>query len=220
MLFFKSNFMWWVLGALLALTGSVRAETDCGNLSNAYGPFNYIDPDHFNNKLNVVERHHFTSKVENLIEGESGALALDIDYTLRAFPNHHRALWSAAKLQLQRGWTPDAHYFSADCYFDRAMRFQPKDGMVRMIYGIYLHKKQSYKDALVRYKEALELKPDSSEIYYNMGLLYVDTKDFANAKIAAEKAYGLGYPLPGLKNQLVRAGYWDKNFSMKPSATP
>ncbi len=217
---FKNVFLWMGLVATAALGGFAHADSDCGNLANAYGPFDYTNADHFNNKLGVVERFHFTSKVESLIEGESGALALDIDYTLRAFPNHHRALWSAAKLQLQKGWSPGEHYFSAECYFDRAMNFQPKDGMVRMIYGIYLHKKHAYKDALVRYQEALELLPDSSEVYYNMGLLYVDLKDFANAKIAAEKAYGMGYPLPGLKNQLLRAGHWDKNASGKPAKTP
>ncbi len=217
----KHTFVWVVFTAAVVLGGRAQAEGDCGVLTNAYGPFDYTNADHFNNKLGVVERFHFTSKVENLVEGESGALALDIDYTLRAFPNHHRALWAAAKLQLQQGWSPTAHYYSADCYFDRAMRFQPGDAMVRMIYGVYLHKKQAYKDALVRYQEALELKPDSSEVYYNMGLLYVDTKDFANAKIAAEKAYALGYPLPGLKNQLVRAGHWDKEpVDKKPVATP
>lgn len=215
----KSTFTW--IALVVAILGEfAHADIDCGSLENAYGPFNYTDPDHFNNKLGVVERFHFTSKVESLIEGESGALALDIDYTLRAFPNHHRALWSAAKLQLQQGWSPAAHYFSAECYFDRAMRFQPTDGMVRMIYGVYLHKKHAYKDALARYQEALELTPDSSEVYYNMGLLYIDTKDFTNAKIAAEKAYGMGYPLPGLKNQLTRAGYWDKTVPGKPEKTP
>jgi TPR repeat protein len=47
---------------------------------------------------------------------------------------------------------------------------------------------------------------NSPELYYNLGLLYLDMKDLRQAKEYADKAYGEGYPLPGLKNRLERAG--------------
>jgi hypothetical protein len=34
-------------------------------------------------------------------------------------------------------------------------------------------------------------------------------KNYEQAKIYAKKAYELGFPLPGLKNQLIQAGKWD-----------
>ena len=44
---------------------------------------------------------------------------------------------------------------------------------------------------------------------YNLGLVYVRKKDFDRAREAAKLAYGLGIPLPGLKNKLAAAGQWD-----------
>jgi hypothetical protein len=34
-------------------------------------------------------------------------------------------------------------------------------------------------------------------------------KDYELAKTYAKKAYELGFPLPGLKNQLIKAGKWE-----------
>jgi hypothetical protein len=34
-------------------------------------------------------------------------------------------------------------------------------------------------------------------------------KDYDLAKTHAKKAYELGFPLPGLKNQLIKVGKWE-----------
>lgn len=47
----------------------------------------------------------------------------------------------------------------------------------------------------------------SAEIHYFLGLVLVDLKDFAAAREHAQRAYELGYPLPGLRDRLARAGY-------------
>jgi tetratricopeptide (TPR) repeat protein len=47
----------------------------------------------------------------------------------------------------------------------------------------------------------------SAEINYFLGLVLVDLKDYAAAREYARKAYTLGYPLPGLRDKLARAGY-------------
>ena len=62
----------------------------CGALQNAFGPFDYRTERGYN--LDVVESYHFTPPVEALIRGSSGTIGGDLDYTLRAFPNHDRAL--------------------------------------------------------------------------------------------------------------------------------
>ena len=64
----------------------------CGPLrgQGQYGPYDYHT---HKDKLQVVERYHFTAVVEALTRGSQNTLAGgDIDYTLRAFPNRHRAL--------------------------------------------------------------------------------------------------------------------------------
>jgi Flp pilus assembly protein TadD len=60
--------------------------------------------------------------------------------------------------------------YSIDCWFERAMTFRPEDGVVRVVYAIFLARKGDNEAALSRYKEALALQPDSPETHYNIGL--------------------------------------------------
>lgn len=195
--------------AVLATMGSsanAQDMTACGSLENAYGPFDYRDPVARRDNLPIVERHHFTTDVELLKAGSTGYVATDLDYTLRAFPNHHRALNSMSKLALSGGSMAGANY-PAECYFDRAIRWRPDDETVRMIYGNYLAKRGKTEAAVLEYQRALEIAPNSPEVHYNLGLVYVQAGDFAKAREHAKVAYAGGYPLPGLRNKLRRAGY-------------
>ncbi len=190
----------------LLTPGVARAQDSilCGSLENHYGPFDYINSEHRRNRLPVVERHHLTRPVLALKRGETAAKpGHDLDYTLRAFPNHHQALNAAARYQMSPAGRADMSY-SIECYFDRAIRFQPRDAAVRMIYGIYLIKAGKPEEARKRYEEALEINPDSSEANYNMGLLLADMGEFEEARVYAAIAYRQGFPLPGLRNKLNR----------------
>lgn len=192
---------------ILAVSSNLQAAGVCGDLGAPDGDYRNSGD---RKALELVERYHFTPGVENLISGKSGYLGQDIDYTLRHFPNHHRALMAMAKLAL-REKTPRATNanYSVECYFDRAIRFKPDDGMVRMIYGIYLSKLGNSDMAIEQLNEALRLQPDNANINYNLGLIYFQKKDYERAKTYAKKAYELGFPLPGLKNKLTAAGKWD-----------
>jgi tetratricopeptide (TPR) repeat protein len=200
-----------MISAVSANLHAAPAAPFCGDLTNAYGPFDYTNPVDKQHKLPVVEKHHFNSKVEKLIEGQTGPLGGDLDYTLRAFPNHHKALGAIAKLSL-REKNPKLRgtNHSVLCYFDRAIRFKPDDGVVRMIYGDYLLKLGKPDQATEQFQEAIKLHPENPTINYNLGLLYLKQKDYEQAKTYAKKAYELGFPLPGLKNQLKEAGKWDE----------
>jgi tetratricopeptide (TPR) repeat protein len=201
-----------VLG--MALSGSPLAQTsemealECGALDNAYGPFDYTDAADRSDKLPIVEQFHFSADVENLRRGQSSSILGDLDYTLRAFPNHHRALNAMARYLLDNPTAAVPPFRSADCYFNRALRFRPADGTARMIYGTYLFKRGQRQEALQRYEEALALLPESAEAHYNMGLLQLELKRTSKALEHAHKAYALGYPLQGLKNKLKRAKAW------------
>lgn len=199
--------------ATLALPAqAARKEPYCGNLDNAYGPYDYrkgAGELAFN--LRLVEGAHFTADVENGIKGNASTLGGDIDYTLRAFPNHPVALNTVIRvaardrksLYLPGGRRP------VECYFDRAVRFAPDDPATHTLYGSYLLSVGRDAEALPRYLTAAELDPDNPSTNYNLGLVYFKNKDMANANRYAQKAYALGFPLPGLKNMLVQAGKWD-----------
>lgn len=196
------------LFACLASPLSLAGAGDCGSLKNGFGPFDYTDPANHGFNLQIVEAHHFTPQVEALQKGQEGTVPGDLDYVLRAFPNHPRALYSMMRYQLNGGKAATTEFRTMECYFDRALRLKSDDPAVHLLYGIYLHKKHRYDEALKRYQESDRLKTNNPEVYYNLGLLYADKKDYGKAADYAHKAYAKGYQLPGLRTRLKRAGHW------------
>ena len=190
--------------------GAVNAqELGCElNTVNRIGDYNDpTDADY----LRIVEKGHFNADVEALRRGTRGAVdpMPDIAYTLRRFPNHHRALFSMSKYYFQNyGRYLEKGYRTPDCYFDLATKWRHADGVVWMVYGIHLHRDKRFDEAVEKYQVADELMPNAAEVQYNMGLAYVELGNTAAAREAAIRAYQLGHPLPGLKNKLKRAGAW------------
>jgi Tfp pilus assembly protein PilF len=99
--------------------------------------------------------------------------------------------------------------YPVECYFERAIRFAPDDGVARATYGSYLFSLGKTDRALAMFRQAEVLQPENAAINYNLGLAYLKTKDYAQANTYAKKAYALGFPLPGLKNLLIEAGKWN-----------
>ncbi len=196
---------------LMSSASWAQMDPSCGSLENAYGPFDYTNPTHYRTKLEVVERHHFDVGVESL-RGHArkpNMLVGDLDYTLRAFPNHHKALYSIVKYASSKNPKHQKPLTkSAECYFQRAMAFQPRDGKVRLLYGLYKSRRNQYEEAKAQFVEAERLMPNSAEVQYNIGLVLAKNKDYDQAYTHAVKAYQMGYPLPGLRNILRRAGKW------------
>jgi tetratricopeptide (TPR) repeat protein len=136
---------------------------------------------------------------------------------LNYIPNHYRALDAMARLGIkEKSAKPKGATYSIACYFDRAIRFVPDDGRVRLVQGIYLAKLGKLDEALVQYQEAEKTMPDSLNIAYNLGLLYFDMKKYDQSLEYAKKAYGGGITLPGLKNKLAGAGKWPANLVIVP----
>jgi tetratricopeptide (TPR) repeat protein len=195
---------------VMVASGSLQAANYCGELTNAYGPFDYRKRSEHVDNFNVVESAHFTPEVENGIKGNTGLIGGDLDYTLRAIPNHHRALAALARVALRDKVVklPGTKY-PVECYFERASRFMPDDGAVLAAYGNYMFSTGQPDKALAMYQQAAALEPENATINYNLGLTYFKKKEFEQANKYAKKAYALGFPLPGLKNKLIEAGQWD-----------
>ena len=197
------------LGVGLLIFSQSRADVNdyvCGSLQNSYGPYDYrSDKD----KLQIVEGHHLTPNVVNLVAGESSSIGGDLDYTLRASPNHQVALMAMAKLgEKEKTAKPRGAKYVVECYFQRAIRFRNDDEIVRILYASYLSKAGKRTEALSQLNEAARLGTDSANANYNMGLIFYDLKEYDNALTYAHKAYHLGFPLPGLRDKLKRAGKW------------
>lgn len=210
-----------LLGAvMLALCPPAFAgEADCGPLTNHYGPFDYNTATR--EERSMVDRVHFTPRVEQLKRGNTGTLGQDISYTLGVFPNHARALLAISNLALREKTTrPKDSAHSIDCWFDRAFRFRPEEANPRMIYGVYLLKLGRTKDAVDNLQKAAELAGDNANLNYNLGLAYFDLRDFDKALAYAHRAYSMGFQLPGLKNKLQRAGKWREPEAAAPKREP
>ena len=88
------------------------------------------------------------------------------------------------------------------------MDYKPEDATVRMVYGMYLHSRKRYQEALVEYKRAEDLGISSAQFDYNYGFLLFEVKQYDTSYERARRAYAAGFPLPGLKKMLEGVGKW------------
>ena len=219
----------WVRVALAVLIGVVSASRVqaqlspqfCGALTNGFGPFDYRydrfkpspgDQGSYHFALRIVEDNHFTPEVEALIRGKTNTTPqLDLDYTIRAFPNHHRVLAALIRLwERTKSPQPGNLPRPIECYFERAVRFQPDDTTVRMLYAMFLHKDNRHLEALRQLEGALSYAQDNAFTHYNIGLVYLDVNEPTKALAQAHRALALGFPRMELKSRLVALGKWQE----------
>jgi len=197
------------LVASLLVATQASAQNTCGELrpEGQYGPYDYrTDRD----KLPIVLRHHFTPEVETLIRGNTASRpGGDIDYTLRAIPNNHRALIAMMRLGEKEGTPkPSGSHYTVECWFERAVLFAPDDSIVRMIYSSYLSGKGRIPEANSQLEIATAYAKDNGFTHYNIGLHYFDLKEYDKALIQAHKAIELGFTQTALRDQLQGVGKW------------
>lgn len=210
--------------------GETLAGAECQGREQGFGPFDYTDPTytvagnytrHGRNEapLRTVEKVHFTPNTERLIRGKTSVDPMgDIDYTIRAFPNHHRALYAVIRNYLRQPPAPrhdeQANLFrpgyqghpTPECYLQRAQYFAPDDGMVWALFGLYLHRRNDLDGALKQYEEAEKRfgATKYADYFYNRGLLHFDRGEYTESRQYADKAYALNHQLPGLRRKLER----------------
>ncbi len=196
--------------ALPAGVALAQGYGECENpFVNAYGPFDYrtATPE----QKHVVEVNHFTPAVEALREGKTGAIGADIDYTLRALPNHPRALQAMVRLgQQEKTDQPRGARYTVRCYIERGMVFRPDDMNVVQIRGIWLSMQNKNVEAIRDFQTVIEQQPANANAHYNLGLAYFATKDYERARAEAKTAFELKFPLEGLKHKLQAVGKWDQ----------
>lgn len=203
----------WMLGLWLAFfaASSSLAEltSDCGTLYSRgqYGPYDYRNQ---RDKLPIVEGAHFTDYIEALIKGNRVKYpGADIDYTLRAIPNHHRALLAMMRLgEKEKTAQPREVRYTIDCWFKRAIEFRPDDSIVRMIYSTYLRKNYRSSEAESQLYTATSYAKENAFTHYNIGMHYFDLKIYDKALIQAHRAMTLGLPQTELRDQLRNIGKW------------
>ena len=107
----------------------------CNGVKASFGPYDYSKAYLHEHELFLVESAHFNNKVETLTSGakQKGNLLGDIHYTLKAWPNHHRALNTVIKYRILKGPYKNLGIEQPECYFQRAVNFSPKDDVSHML---------------------------------------------------------------------------------------
>lgn len=214
----KSTWRYIVPAVLLLATAAAGAKPYCGELTNAIGPFDYREPPP--DALYMVEMAHYTEEVAAGVKGNTGAIGGDLDYTLRAFPNHVKALTTMAMVaaRMKVNQLTSARY-PVECYFERAVRFKPDDGMAWGAYGKYLYGVGQEERAMPLLKKAHDMAPDNPSVNYNLGIAYFRAKQYDLAVKHAKAAYQHDFPFDGLRNMLVGARKWDGKVEPLPAKT-
>ena len=209
--------------AVLAATACANAVAQvsaagCGELGNAFGPFDYRpDRDKSNTsmphheRLKLVEEtgRHFSPRIEALVGPESGPIGMELDYTLRVFPNHHRALVAVMRYgEKMNSPQPATLPRPVECYFERAVRFQPDDTTARLLYASFLIRGKRKPEALAQIELARFHAGDNAFTHYNVGLILLDAGEPEQALFHAHRALALGIAREGLKERLVALGKW------------
>jgi len=151
-----------------------------------------------------VESNHLGPCEKRLAERAYLRGVRECAFVLRIFPNHPTALLLTTEICTQ--WkSPEC---SLDGLFDRAVAINPKAATTFVVQGIYRHQTKQYDQAIQSFTYALNLDPNLINAHYNIALTYLETKQFDLANQHAQKAYSLGATLPGLRERLMKAGYW------------
>lgn len=202
-----------LLGVVMLVHSGSAAAQACGSLQNGYGPFDYRHA--VGDQVSIVEKYHFDTDVEQLRHGLTSYVGGDLSYTLRAVPNHPRALWAMVRLsRKEHTEKPQGSEYTVACWFERATRFAPDDGEVRLLYGLWLTSIAKKSEAAQQLDLARKLIGSSDRLKndgnmaYNLGLGFFDVGRYDDAVAMAKRAHELGFPMNGLENKLRRANKW------------
>lgn len=216
----------YLLAACATLLSAISAHAqltpaNCGPLRNAYGPFDYRTTR--GDELSMVERFHFTPDMERLVRGSGkNEVGGDLDYTLRAFPNHHRALLAMMRLgeREQAAKVTGANY-QVECYFVRAVVFKADDVVSRMLFAKFLLNAKRRNEALQQLALAQPNARGNPFSQYNLGLSFLEAEQYDEALKHAHQAMALGFPRTELRDKLQAKGQWQEpGPASSEAATP
>lgn len=196
----------WLLSALLA-----------PSLVAAQVPSNYYaaaSDQGVKDHLRTVEAYHLKPDIRQAIQAKHYVSVWgDLDFVLRYFPNHPRALLLMS--EVCHLWRDPR--CNPESYFDKAIAMTPDNPTIQIAKGIYLQRGNRLDEAIESFKQALLSNPNSINAHYNLGLAYLAQKQYGLANEHAQQAYSLETSLPaGLRNKLVAAGAW-KPIEFKPA---
>lgn len=184
-----------------------EAANPCGLIhTRHYGPYDYRTERH---RIRVVEDFHFTPEMEAGIRGVNSTVAGEVNYTLKASPNHHRALVTMMKVteRARKDFLPGMEW-PMECYFDRAIRYAFDDPVVRMLYAQFLNQRNRKREAEAQLVQAASFAPDNPFTQYNVGLIAMEIGNHDLALKHAHMAQAMGFQRRELETALRAVNRW------------
>lgn len=121
--------------------------------------------------------------------------------------NQRAAQFAVLAIQLASVLFEQSQHDSAFQTLESALSIQPDNEILYSAIAVF-HRRlgdlESAKSILLRGNDVTEGR--SAEINYNLGLITLELGELQEAVSYAESAYGLGYPLPGLRTKLEKLG--------------
>jgi len=153
-----------------------------------------------------VENSHFTKEIEMHVKSHPK----DIVFTINAFPNHTRALYSMMRYELKypRNARAEREWPAAECLLQRAIKFDPNNAKLYLLYGNYLKKKKKPEFAVKQYQDAISVNPKIPDLRLALGHLYFDLKRYNDAVEQAKLARDMGSKNMKLYRKLKAACKW------------
>jgi tetratricopeptide (TPR) repeat protein len=154
-----------------------------------------------------IKANHYDPAIARMRAGEiSREVIGDLHFILRGWPNHLPAIQALIEYD-QRGGRQYG-FLPTECYLFRARLFAPDDIEVILAHAYYYWRRKNLASAQRAYEDALRLDSESASAHYNLGLVYFETSDYQKSLEHALKAYDRGFPLPGLRDKLIKSGHW------------
>ena len=234
--FFIGRYLLLALGVCFGILPAATMAAPAADYGQ-FGPYDYYNPP--KGALALVESAHMGPIIaEAKYRGRWCEYYDNLDYTLRAFPNHPLALTLMAEYldsrspcgrepaPAPRGRSPLElaaaiesgawRERNADYYFEKGIEYKPKDAPksvvkrpeTRILYGKFLYERKRLNSALTQFTEAVKLDPSAAEAYYYLGLVHFDKNNPQAAKTYIDKARTLGQPPKELKQKLISVGQW------------
>jgi hypothetical protein len=171
--------------------------------------------------LLTVEHAHFPPDTENLVKPVFTTFGSDLDYTLHAYPNHHRALVTLMRLgEREKTDQPVDTRYTIECYLRRAIRQANDDTVARMLYARYLMGKKRNEDAMQQLDATATFAGENAFTHYNLGRMLFDLKAYDKAVVHAKRALELGFERQDLIDLLRKQGQWPETPQAAASAAP
>jgi tetratricopeptide (TPR) repeat protein len=153
--------------------------------------------------------HMQRSKTQTAPSGRKWELHLaedEFNYATKHCPATDRFSANVAT-QMAMVYADQGRAVDAMSALDRAIRTHPDYDGAYIARSILLTRSGKASESKQVLLQGVEATGGTAELHYALGLAYFNLRDFEASREQARKAYALGYPIPGLRNKLEKAGY-------------